>query len=205
MSTEFDELDEEAKMHRGYVTLYEQTKDGENYDKGDHYVVLGYGETSYKLVDEGTPEQDFVPRAVPVVRIELPNPLNPDELGDWLTSDVGRAVMAPHIDEVDAPDLLTPHGRNRADTEPVADGSVDSNSMPEGLYDKYKVLKDGEPQESSFVLKPENDEAALEALRTYANETDDRELRSNLRGWIMAIEESVNEPKPEGSVDGGAE
>jgi hypothetical protein len=128
MSTEFDELNEEEKMHRGYVTLYEQTKDGENYDKGDHYVVLGYGETRYKLVDEGTPDQDFVPRAVPVVRIELPHLLNPDELGNWLTSDVGRAVMAPHIDEVDAPDLLTPHGRNRVDTEPIADGPVDGEN-----------------------------------------------------------------------------
>jgi hypothetical protein len=58
-----------------------------------------------------------------------------------------------------------------------------------GLYDKYTVLQNGEEQDGCFVLKPESDAAALKALRTYANETNDLELRSELRGWIMAIEE----------------
>lgn len=58
----------------------------------------------------------------------------------------------------------------------------------DGLYAKYRVLKDGEEQDGCFVLKPESDPAALEALRTYANETDNDQLRSELRGWIMAID-----------------
>jgi hypothetical protein len=60
---------------------------------------------------------------------------------------------------------------------------------PAGLYDKYTVLQDGGEQNGCFILEPESDPAALEALRTYANETDNTELRSDLRGWIMAIEE----------------
>lgn len=62
-----------------------------------------------------------------------------------------------------------------------------------GLFDKYEVLKDGEEQDACFVLKPETDDAALEALRTYANTTEDLQLRSELRGWIMAIEEGKHD------------
>lgn len=80
-------------------------------------------------------------------------------------------------------------GKDR-EVDPIpADGSVDGGAMSRGLFDKYQVQKNGEPQDGCFVLEPESDPAALEALRTYANETDNLELRSDLRGWIMAIEE----------------
>lgn len=62
-------------------------------------------------------------------------------------------------------------------------------SVGTGLYGKYTVLKNGERQDDCFVLKPEVDPAATEALRTYANQTEDQELRSNIRGWLMAIDE----------------
>jgi len=34
----------------------------------------------------------------------------------------------------------------------------------EGLYSKYEVYKDGEAVPNSFVLEPESDDAAREAL-----------------------------------------
>lgn len=56
-----------------------------------------------------------------------------------------------------------------------------------GLYDKYEVRKDGEPIGDCFVLEPENDPAAAAALRTYAQATDDPELREDLREWLDGI------------------
>jgi hypothetical protein len=58
----------------------------------------------------------------------------------------------------------------------------------EGLYGKYDVYKDGEPQDGCFVLKPESDPAALEALKEYATETDDHFLGAELCYWIADIQ-----------------
>lgn len=60
----------------------------------------------------------------------------------------------------------------------------------EGLYGKYEVYKDGEPQDGCFVLKPESDPVALEALKAYATETDDHFLAAELSYWIADIERS---------------
>ena len=58
-----------------------------------------------------------------------------------------------------------------------------------GLYDKYKVSKDGKPVEGRcFILKPETDPAALKALGVYALETDNFELARDLLNWINEIE-----------------
>jgi hypothetical protein len=59
--------------------------------------------------------------------------------------------------------------------------------MPDGLYAKYEVRKDGAPVEECFVLEPEEDAAARRALETYAEETDDEELAQDLRVWLAAI------------------
>ena len=56
-----------------------------------------------------------------------------------------------------------------------------------GLYEKYEVRKDGEPVEDCFVLEPESDSAAREALIEYAEHTDDDELATDLREWIIDI------------------
>jgi len=62
--------------------------------------------------------------------------------------------------------------------------------MSEGLYNKYTILKDGEPvKDRCFILKPESDPAALEALRVYANSTDNVQLSTDLLNWIFVIEE----------------
>lgn len=53
-----------------------------------------------------------------------------------------------------------------------------------GLYEKYEVYKDGEAVPNGFVLEPESDPAAREALIRYADATDDHELAVDLRMWM---------------------
>lgn len=65
-----------------------------------------------------------------------------------------------------------------------------------GLYGKYEVRRDGEPVEDCFVLEPESDDAALQALRTYAQVTDDDELRDDLWQWIHEIDSGRAERGP---------
>lgn len=59
----------------------------------------------------------------------------------------------------------------------------------EGLYEKYEVYEDGEEVDSCFVLEPETDSAARRAIYEYAKATDDEKLASELRGWMLAVEE----------------
>lgn len=62
------------------------------------------------------------------------------------------------------------------------------DTMPEqGLYEKYEVTKNGEPVEDCFVLEPEDDSAAREALIRYAEVTDDEELAEELDEWVIDI------------------
>jgi len=67
------------------------------------------------------------------------------------------------------------------------------NESEQGLYDKYEVNKDNEPVESCFVLEPESDSAAREALWTYADETDDDELADDLKEWLLRTVGSEND------------
>lgn len=48
-------------------------------------------------------------------------------------------------------------------------------SLDRGLYPKY------------FVLRPEKDAAALEALHTYALQTDNEALADDLFAWMESI------------------
>lgn len=66
-------------------------------------------------------------------------------------------------------------------------------SNEDGLRSKYEVLKDGEPQDGCFVLKPEEDPAAREALWTYADETDNDELAEDLKDWLLNTVGSTEE------------
>lgn len=58
----------------------------------------------------------------------------------------------------------------------------------DGLYAKYEVYKDGEEVEDCFVLEPESDPAAREALVAYAMHTDSDELATDLAEWVADIE-----------------
>lgn len=70
-----------------------------------------------------------------------------------------------------------------------------------GLYEKYEVRKDGEIVEDCFVLEPESDSAAREALITYAERTDDDELAADLREWVVDI---CTQGDPDASTDTSA-
>lgn len=61
-----------------------------------------------------------------------------------------------------------------------------------GLFGKYSVEKDGEPVEACFVLEPEDDPAAREALVAYADATENDALAEDLREWV-AQERPVGE------------
>jgi hypothetical protein len=68
-----------------------------------------------------------------------------------------------------------------------------------GLYAKYEVRKDGDVVEDCFVLEPESDPAAREALWTYATETDDEELESDLKAWLLGTVGATEGGGPDGA------
>jgi len=59
-----------------------------------------------------------------------------------------------------------------------------------GLYNKYIVLHlDGTPTQGHyFILKPETDKAAVEALKSYAHATQNEQLAEDLWQWIKELE-----------------
>lgn len=67
----------------------------------------------------------------------------------------------------------------------MVDEQVESATDQTGLYSKYEVRRGGEPVEDCFVLEPESDEAAREALWTYAAETDNEELSEDIKMWLL--------------------
>lgn len=61
----------------------------------------------------------------------------------------------------------------------------------EGLYDKYVVYRRGTKQKVApvFVLKPDKDPAALEALKAYAKATKNELLADQLMEWVKEFDE----------------
>jgi len=108
---EIDETPEEARRNRGVVTVFEQTKETENSDAGDRSVRLGYHPDRLHILDEE--EEGFVSVAVPLAHIELHEPIEEDELGDWLQSDVGQLVMQRFFPELEADAVVTEWGADR--------------------------------------------------------------------------------------------
>lgn len=56
----------------------------------------------------------------------------------------------------------------------------------DGLKVKYRVYKarNNEPVEGCFVLRPDKDPAAVEALRAYADATGNTHLASDILAWV---------------------
>jgi len=80
----------------------------------------------------------------------------------------------------------------------VSDTTADSPES--GLYEKYTVRKDGKEVENCFVLEPESDPAAREALWTYIDTTDNDELAEELREWLLR---TVGDATEQGGESGG--
>ncbi len=67
----------------------------------------------------------------------------------------------------------------------TTDQSTDETE--DGLYEKYEVYKEGDAVEGCFVLEPQSDSAAREALIRYAEATDDEVLAEELRAWVTNL------------------
>lgn len=104
---------EEERLNHGVITVLEQTKETDVHDVGDRHVMLGRQGVLHKLVNKGTEDQGFVPQAVPLAHIELPQLLEEDELNDWLNTDVGKLTVAPFFEEMDGPEILTDWAKER--------------------------------------------------------------------------------------------
>lgn len=67
----------------------------------------------------------------------------------------------------------------------------------EGLKAKYLVFKadSGERVVDCFVLRPANDPAAVEALRAYANSTDNKTLANDITNWVGTGENTQREAR----------
>lgn len=67
---------------------------------------------------------------------------------------------------------------------------MNKDTLTRGLYVKYNVTKisDGTTVNNCFVLRPELDPAALEALKAYAQATPNKMLADDLYAWISEIE-----------------
>lgn len=63
----------------------------------------------------------------------------------------------------------------------------DTSEADQGLYQKYVVYQDGEPVPNCFVLEPESDPVALEAMEAYADVTDNQELADDLQEWVRGV------------------
>ena len=60
-----------------------------------------------------------------------------------------------------------------------------------GLFNKYTIINNETGKEvegSYFVLKPETDEDAREAIRAYAYLTKNEKLAEDLFGWMYELE-----------------
>jgi hypothetical protein len=121
------EVEDDARLNRGFVTVFEQVRDTKNHEKGDRFITLGYDDEWYKLVNKGEEDQGFRVQAVPLAHIELHEPLDADHAGEWAQSPVGRTLLAPYFDDIEAPDFRTENGKERVDlTEPEADAGSDA-------------------------------------------------------------------------------
>ncbi len=79
------------------------------------------------------------------------------------------------------------------------DGEKSATDGDRGLYVKYNVVKadTGETVYDCFVLRPDRDPAAVNALRAYADATQNKALASDIIKWIGAENGSDNNTEGE--------
>jgi len=105
------ETPEEARKNRGFVTIFEQTKDTAFREAGDRSIRLGYHPDRQHILDED--EEDFVAVAVPLAHIELHEPIQEDELGEWLKSDVAQLALERYFPGLQPDEVATEWGAER--------------------------------------------------------------------------------------------
>lgn len=82
-------------------------------------------------------------------------------------------------------DHLIAHGVTVQDGKPL-EAFLHPVDAYEGLKAKYLVFKadTGEKVENCFILRPDKDAAAVEALRAYANATDNKTLAEDIYSLV---------------------
>lgn len=115
--THQSEIDDEARLNRGFITVYEQTEDRGEREAGDRLLQHGYGDKRFRI-DEET--EGFVVTAVPLAHIELPEPITEEEFSNLVTSDLGALALQAFFPEMEPEGVTTEHWQDRRDTEAEA-------------------------------------------------------------------------------------
>lgn len=75
----------------------------------------------------------------------------------------------------------------------MTDDTPQSGNSTDGLHEKYQVSKSEDAVENCFVLEPQSDDAAREALLRYAEVTNNTELATDLREWVAELNTQPSE------------
>lgn len=133
---------------------------------------------------------------------------------DLMEKLVELLTNSPQLDVLDwttgweeAANYLIAHGVTVQDEEPL-DAFLHPVDAYKGLKAKYLVFKadTGERVGNCFVLCPDKDSAAVEAIRAYASATDNETLAEDIYNWVgkgEPVQEwiSVKDRLPEEKVD----
>ena len=105
-----------------------------------------------------------------------------EKLVEIIQNSVGGC--ARHWAEVIADGLIA-HGVTVCDGKPL-EAFLHPIDAYKGLKAKYLVFKadTGEMVDNCFILRPDKDPAAVEALRAYASATDNETLAEDIYNWI---------------------
>lgn len=131
-----------------------------------------------------------------------------DELVEIIQNSVGGC--ARHWAEIIADGLIA-HGVTVQEMKPL-EAFLHPVDAYKGLKAKYLVFKadTGKQVDNCFILRPDKDPAAVEALRAYASATDNETLAEDIYNWIgkgepvqewISVKDRFPE-KHETSVDG---
>lgn len=120
----------------------------------------------------------------------------------WLPHDCGKCYANDcHISEI--ADHLISNGVTVQDGKPL-DAFLHPVDAYKGLKAKYLVFKadTGERVGNCFVLRPDKDPAAVEAIRAYARATNNETLADDIYNWVGKSEPvqewiSVNDRLPD--------
>lgn len=112
-------------------------------------------------------------------------------------------MISPTITVGEQADFLIAHGVTVQEGKPL-EAFLHPIDAYKGLKAKYLVFKadTGEKVENCFILRPDKDFAAVEALRAYASATDNETLAEDIYNWVGKDEQmqkwiSVKDRLPE--------
>lgn len=124
--------------------------------------------------------------------------LSPEEVKQLIVSDESKEQSSIEWFNraKELQDELNSYKQAKADGRLVVLPEPQKSDYP-GLKVKYRVYKarNGEPVENCFVLRPDKDYAAIQALYAYAGSTDNVQLKEDIYRWLelIASEKEVGE------------